>query len=257
MEIIPSMDELRDLMSRRKGKKFINGLIANLTVKKDTNIKEFYDIYGELINENLSFALNHCFNIFRTKASKFLSAEALTEMDRYLLSNFALSEQENLITSFKGEFQRPKAKLKGHLFLTDFRFLGTGILSEKGQSSTGTGPKSLISLATTLSRDAHINAIRKALQKAMGDKFSEKALNVFQYHFPIINAYNVRKSKNDITYTVTLKYQAKKKMKEKVMAFKVTPKKEKTELPLSFANRKEKILNAIEETLLKAQASED
>ena len=255
-EVIPSVDELRDLMSRNKGKKFINGLIAILTEKKDTDIKEFYNMYGELIKENISFALNRCFDLFRTKASKFLSAETLMEMDQYLLSNFALSEQEKLITSFKGEFQRPKAKLKGHIFLTDFRFLGTGILTEKG-SSTGTGPKSLIALATTLARDAQKNAIRKALQRAMGEKFSEEALNVFQYHFPIINAYNVKKSKNNIAYTITLKYQVKKKMKEKTMTFKITPKKEKTEDPQSFAERKEKTLNSIEETLLKAQTSED
>ena len=256
-ENIPSIDELRALMSRKTGKRLINGLITVLKVKKDTNIKEFYDLYGQLISENLNIALNYCYNLFRSRASKFLFAETLAEMDRYLLSNFALSEQEKLITSFKGEFKRPKGKLKGHLFLTEFRFLGTGTLTEKGQSSSGVGPKSLISLAVTLSRDAHRNAIKKALIRAMGDKFSEEALNVFQYHFPIINAYNIRRSNNNVTYTITLKYQAKNRMKEKIMAFKVTPKIEKTESQQSFAPRKEQILNAIEETLLKAQTRED
>lgn len=257
IEVIPSVDELRDLMKRGKAKKFVNGLIAILIDKKDDNIREFYDLYGELIRKNRSFALNKCYHLFRSKASNILFAETLTEMDRYLLTNFALSEQEKLITSFKGVFQRPKAKLKGHLFLTEFRFLGTGVLSEKGQSTAGTGPKSLLAAAVVITRDAQRNAIKTALRKAMGDKFSEEALNVFQHHFPIINAYNIKKSTTNIAYTIKLRYQARKKMKEKIMTFKVTPKSEKTESSQSFANRKEGILNAIEETLLKAQTSED
>jgi len=255
-EIILSIDELRDLMNRRKAKKFVNGLIPILIEKKQNDINEFYDLYGELINENFGFALNRCYHLFRSKASSILVAETLAEMDMYILSNFALAEQEKLITSFKGVFKRPKAKLKGHVFLTNFRFLGTGTLSEKG-STPGVGPKSLLAAAVVISRDARRNAIKKALVRAMGDKFSEKALNVFQYHFPIINAYNVKKSSNNVAYTVNLKYQVKKKMKEKIMAFKVTPKIEKTESPQSFAIRKEEILNVIEETLLKAQTSEN
>lgn len=252
--MLPSIEELDDLMARRKAKKFIAGIIAHLAQKKDTNIQEFYDFYGGFISKNLPFALNYCYNLFRSKASKFLPAETLAEMDRYLLTNFALSEQERLITSFKGEFQRPKAKLKGHVFLTEFRFLGTGLLSEKGQSATGMGPKSLLSLAVSMAREAQRNAIKKALKRAMGDKFSDKALNVFQHHFPIINAYNVKKSSSNVSYTVLLKYEQKGKMKEKVMTFKVTPKSEK--IDSNWGARKLQILDAIEETLLKAQTSE-
>ena len=83
-EIIPSMDELRDLMARRKAKKFVAGLMANAYAKMDTNIQEFYDFYGQLIRENLFFALNYCYHLFRDKVSKFLSAQTLIEMDRYL-----------------------------------------------------------------------------------------------------------------------------------------------------------------------------
>jgi hypothetical protein len=251
---IPSMDELRDLMARRKSKKLINGLIAHLNVKKETGIQEFYDLYGQLIKENLPFALNFCYNLFRSKASKLISAETLAEMDRYLLTNFALNEKEGLITSFKGEFQRPKAKLKGHVFLTDFRFLGTGMLSEKGKSATGMGPKSLLSLAVQMTREAQRNALKRALKNAMGDKFSDEALNIFQHHFPIINAYNIKKSNSSVSYTVLLKYEHKKKMKEKVMTFKVTPKSEK--IDSAWASRRMQILDSIEETLIKAQTGE-
>lgn len=252
-EMIPSIDELNDLMARRKSKKFIAGILAHLAQKKDTNIQEFYDFYGGLIKKNLPFALNYCYNLFRSKASKFLPAETLEEMDRYLLTNFALSEQEELITSFKGEFQRPKAKLKGHVFLTGFRFLGTGMLAEKGKTTT-VGPQSLLSIAIQAAREAQRNAIKKALKRAMGDKFSDKALNVFQHHFPIINAYNIKKSSSNISYTVLLKYEQKGKMKEKVMTFKVTPKSEK--IDSNWGARRLQILDIIEETLLKAQTSE-
>ena len=254
-EIIPSMDELRTLMANRKAKKFIAGLIANANAKMDTNIQEFYDFYGQLIRENLPFALNYCYDLFRTKLSKFLSAQTLAEMDRYLLSNFAFSEQERLITSFKGEFVRPKGKLKGHVFLTDFRFLGTGVMTEKGQSST-IGPKSLLQIGIQYAREAQRNAIRKALQKSMGEKFSDEALNIFQHHFPIVNAYNIKKGSSNISYTVRLTYEEKGKMKEKVLTFKVTPKSEKLESGPEWASRKLQILDAIEETLLKAQTGE-
>lgn len=256
--MLPSIEELNDLMARRKAKKFIAGLLAHLFQKKDTNIQEFYDFYGGLISKNLPFALNSCYNLFRSKASKFLTAETLAEMDRYLLTNFALSEQEELITSFKGEFQRPKAKLKGTVFLTSFRFLGTGVLAEKGSSSSMSRPHGLVvavaSVAIQAAREAQRNAIRKALKKAMGDRFSDKALNVFQHHFPIINAYNIKKSSSNVSYTVLLTYEQKGKMKEKVMMFKVTPKSEK--IDSNWGARRLQILDAIEETLLKAQTSE-
>lgn len=253
MNIEPTEQEkIKDLFKRTKAKKFIKSLITILE-NNVSNLKEFYDFYGEYIKENRDFALNKCYHLFRTKASKIISVKDLVDMDDYILNNLVFTGEEKLITSFMGTFKRPKAKLVGHIFLTNFRFLGTGVLVEKG-STPGTGPKSLLAAGIAIARSASRDAIKNALVKGMGQKFSEEMMSIFDNHFPIIDAFNIKKKKNQISYSVKLEYQKKNKTKQKVLDFSVKPKKEKGEDKTSFINRREQILNKIESILLKSQS---
>jgi len=245
-------EKVKDFFKRTKAKKFIKSLIAILE-KNVSNLREFYDFYGEFIKANRTFALNKCYHLFRTKASKIISVKDLVDMDDYILNNLVFTGEEKLITSFMGNFKRPKAKLKGHIFLTNFRFLGTGVLVEKG-STPVTGPKSLLAAGVAIAKVASRDAIRNALVKGMGQKFSEEALNIFDNHFPIIDAFNITRKKDHISYSVKLEYEKRNKTKQKNLDFSVKPKREKGEDKSSFQDRREQILNEIESTLLKSQS---
>ncbi|MFX1391089.1 MAG: hypothetical protein ACFE9Z_13575 [Promethearchaeota archaeon] len=254
-ELIPSLEELKDLLAKNKAKKLSKNLAIILTENKE-NIGDFYNLLVELIKHNSANFFRNCYFRIKNEASKIISATALHEMDKYFLDNYAFSEVEKLLTSFRGVFKLPKAKLTGFLYLTKFRILGDGFLEEKGKSAPGMGPKSLVGVAVEMRREAQRNAIKKALIAALGDKFTEDALAIFPYNYPVMDAYNIKKSNKSISYTVTIRYQTKKgKEKEEVLTFEVIPKKEKSETADSYNSRKEQILNAIEEVLLKAQTS--
>lgn len=248
---MPSIEELKVLLANNKAKKLSKSLAIVLAENKE-NIGEFYNWLVELIKHNSTNFFRNCYFRIKNEASKIISATALAEMDKYLLDNYAFSEAERLLASFRGVYKLPKAKMTGFLYLTKFRILGDGFLEEKGKSATG--PKSLVGLAVQLRREAQRNAIKKALIAALGDKFTEDALMIFPHNYPVMDAYNIKKSNKSISYTVTIRYQTKKgKEKEEVLTFDVIPKKEKSETPDSYNSRKEQILNAIEEVLLKAQ----
>ena len=158
-ELIPTMGELKDFLIRNKAKKLSKGLAIVLKENKE-NMQEFYNWLGELIKHNSTTFFRNCYFRIRDEASKIISARALAEMDKFVLDNYAFSEVERLLTSFRGILKMPKAKLNGFLYLTKFRFLGDGFLEEKGKGTPGTGPKSLLSLAVQMRREAQSNAIK-------------------------------------------------------------------------------------------------
>jgi hypothetical protein len=250
MNIDKSLEQdVLDAFQRQKAKKFGKALVNVLESIKDDLIS-FFDFYGGYVKQDLNFALNKCYHYFREKASKIIPANSLMEMDKYIMDNYVFGANERLITSFKGNVSLPKAKLIGHVFLSNFRFLGTGILNEKGKSP---GSGSLIGTAVLIARERKRQAIKRALQKGMGNKFSEDAMNIFQYHYPIIDAVDIKKKNKKISYSVKMEYEHKGKERSEILRFTITPKREKGEDKSSFENRSEIILNNIEETLLKSQ----
>lgn len=255
--MIDSNQNVKDIFKTRKRKQIINALIPLFVEKRASNITEFYDLLGELIKEDFVFFLNACYFSLKKNAAKIISATTLSEMDKYVLENFCFNPEEKLIASTRGQFIRPKGKLTGFLYLTNFRLIGDGVLSEQQKSSPVVSHSALrgaIKMGVRGIKDAQVRAVREALKKTMGDKFSEQALKIFPHHFPIMNAYNIKKGSKSVSYTMTIEHEQRGKMKSKVMNFKIVPKKEKGEDSTSFNKRLGEILNAIEETLLKAQS---
>jgi hypothetical protein len=254
--MIDSNQNVKDIFKTRKRKQIINALIPLFVEKRGSNITEFYDLLGELIKEDFEFFLNACYFSLKKNAAKIISATTLSEMDKYVLENFCFNPEEQLIASTRGQLIRPKGKLTGFLYLTNFRLIGDGVLSEQ-QSSPVVSHSALrggIKMAVRGIKHGQVRAVREALKQAMGDKFSDQALKIFPHHFPIMNAYNIKKGSKSVSYTMTIDYEQKGKMKSKVMNFKIVPKKEKGESSTSFFIRLGEILNAINETLLKAQS---
>lgn len=248
------VNEAKYYLEKKKRRKF-SKILANILAEKQDDLQEFCFLYGKLIQEDLTFALSECYYTFRKRASKIISLGQLLEMDHIIMNTYAFKPPETLIKSFRGRVKRLKGKFKGVLFLTDFRILGAGIMSEKGSSSS-LGPRNLISLAVAIGKSIKENIrmnIKEGLRKRLGETFSESQLNLFQEVFPIFNAYRIQKSKNSIRYTIDFKYQKKNKTKEKSVVFTITPKKERNEKSKSFKKRKRSIIDTIEETLLTAQ----
>lgn len=254
--MISSTQDVKEIFRTRKIKRIIKTLIALLAEKKESDITDFYDVLGELIKEDFTYFLNSCYFRLRKQAANLLSAKILSEMDKYILENYCFSQDEKLVTSTKGVFVRPKGKLTGYLYLTNFRLIGDGVLSEQ-QSSTVVSHSVLratIKMARNSVKDARVKAVSNALKTAMGDKFSDQALKIFPHHFPIMNAYNIKRGNKNVSYTMTIDFEKRGKMKSKIMNFKFIPKKEKGEDSTAFKERLGKTLNSFEETLMKVKS---
>lgn len=255
--------ELKKVIDNKKRKKLIFMLMVILKFKKQSKIIDFYNIMGELLHSNYDFVLNKCYFHLKKKAGKILTPDELFEMDKYILENFCFGEVEKLLTSFKGLFSRPKSKVNGYIYLTNFRFLAHGKIKEKKISSGPmTGPKRIYELpfyiaaqAIRESRKAQMSALKKSLQQAMGPSFTETALHIFPSHFPINDAYNIKVSKNSTSfkYTIKLKYPYKKSFKTTEVEFKITPIQEGNENSSEFNMRRDQIYASMEEILGKNQ----
>lgn len=223
-------------------------MIRLLKTSKE-NIIDFYDFYGELIKKDQKFTLGKCYHLTREKASKILNPSTLMQMDTYLLNNFVFKKEERLITSFKSVLKRNLAIFDGHLFLTQKRFLGTGAFHEKPSSSTPYMMRSMRQNIKKAKRDREKKVIKKTLDQNFYQDFNFEDLYIFSFSFPIMNARKIERGKKKISYLIPFEYINKKKMKKKIINFKIIPQKEKGETSLDFNRRVHSILDIIEKTL--------
>jgi len=96
--------ELKNLMYKKKRKTLIYMLVVVLKYKIQSNIIEFYNILGELINANFNYFLNDCYIHLKIKISKILTPNELFEMDKYILENFCFGKKSWL--TYTGERYR-------------------------------------------------------------------------------------------------------------------------------------------------------
>ncbi|HEC36931.1 hypothetical protein LCGC14_0473830 [marine sediment metagenome] len=252
----------KKLIFYRKEKKLVKYLILKL---KETlnNLQEFNDFFGGLMKEDPSFIVNQIYYDFREKASKILSFDDMKEIDKYIMGNYTNGEREHLITSFKGNLERVGAFFEGNLLLTNLRMAGIGTVKrnpwDRAQYMAGYAIGGLIGAAITSSflkdKQQKGDSIGWALERDMKNTFSEEALSKFKHNFPIINAYDIKKSITNLSYFVKLKYEH--EFGIKAIRFIVTPLQEKLEKRGDFYTRRQEVLNRIEETLINTQLLKD
>lgn len=247
---LQTIEELKQLTHTLKPKKYVKNLIPLLEQKQIATAVEFSELIIELINDNYDFVCKECYYKLRDLAARYFSATDAMSLDQIIINAYILKGGERLITSFRGKFSLPKTKLTGHIYLSNFRFFGNGVYEAKGSGAYAT------SVTMQSIRAAQRKSIAKAIVEELGDQFTEEMMSIFPYNFPIMNAYNIKRGYNKVSYNVSIEYEEKGKLKTKKLHFSVEPKIEKKEsLVHSFNERKVKILDAIEETLTKAQSS--
>lgn len=172
-------------------------------------------------------------------------------------------EREHLVTSFKGKLERMGESFKGNLYLTNLRLGGTGTLKQislnkkliiGGWLLAGLVGATLMSFSTLDDKEKS-KSIKWAIKRELTNTFSDEELGKFKHNFPIIKAYDIEKSKDNIIYFIKLSYEH--QIGLKAIGFKLTPLKEKNEKKNDFNIRRTEVLNRIEETLIKTQSLDD
>lgn len=255
-------DTLKKLIKYRRERELVKSLFLKL---KDTKnkLQEFNDFFWGLIKEAPSFVVKQCYYNFREKASKILNFNDIIKMDDFVIGNYIKSEREHLITSFNGSIRRMGALFKGKLSLTNFRIAGIGTLKRiplnnkaiiGGWLLGGLVGATIVGISTLDSKQIE-ESIKWALEREMINTFSNEALSKFDHNFPIISAYNIKKSIKNLSYVIKLNYEH--QFGLKAIDFIITPLQEKHEKKNDFYTRRIEILNRIEETLIKTQSLKD
>jgi len=96
---------------------------------------------------------------------------------------------------------------------------------------------------------SHRKAVRKAITLALKKDISVWNVAEWGYYFPIYNALNIKKTKNNISYSIIVKTE-KKPIKLRIT---ISPKRHKSVVKESFQKNKEFILSEIEKKLREYQ----
>lgn len=147
--------------------------------------------------------------------------------------------------------------------MTNLRLGGTGTLKQislnkkliiGGWLLAGLVGATLMSFSTLDDKEKS-KSIKWAIKRELTNTFSDEELGKFKHNFPIIKAYDIEKSKDNIIYFIKLSYEH--QIGLKAIGFKLTPLKEKNEKKNDFNIRRTEVLNRIEETLIKTQSLDD
>lgn len=240
---------------------FIDLIFNFYNTTSQSNPYKFYNIVGELLLEDSEFFMEKCYIYFFKKIMKLLPIE---EMSKYILEKFCFSDEEKIITSFKGRLSVKNFILEGCIFLTNFRVFMIGVMPEYYKNDS-IKDRVLKELGIWKFKDEILGSFsgrspfEKRAKWLRDEKFRQKQLQKdsdeiyrqnFGYQYPIMNAYDIRRSASEIEYRVDLENLKNQKSKYFKFRIKIKPKKEKKENPREFEIKKDKNLSIIEKTLL-------
>lgn len=255
-------NKARNLINYGKKKDLVKYTIQKLK-EVGYKLEEFYEFFRQLIREDSSFIVNQVYHEFRVGASKFLSINELMNIDERVIKNYVNSEREQYITSFEGSIEIIGAFFKGFLILTNLRIAGLGTIKRSptdigaywGAYALGGLIGATIASEVIKERKKIGESVKWAFKRDMKDSFSEEALDKFNYNFPIIKAYDIKKTINSLSYNINLKYEH--EFGLKAVRFQIKPLQEKDEKKSDFLTRTKDILAMIEETIHKTQLLDD
>ncbi|MFW9866519.1 MAG: hypothetical protein ACFFEN_10530 [Candidatus Thorarchaeota archaeon] len=255
-------NKAKNLIIYRKKKALVKYILQKLK-EVGKNLEEFCEFFRELMREDASFIVNQVYDEFRVSASKFLSFDELMNIDERIMKNYVISEREQYITSFKGSVELIGVFFEGFLILTNLRLAGIGTVkrspSDKfdywGAYALGGLIGATIANEVIKDRKQKGESIQWALKRDLGNLFSDKVLDKFDYNFPIIRAYDIKRTIKSLSYNIKLKYEH--EFGLKTVRILIRPLQEKNEKKSDFLTRIEDILAKVEETIYKTLLLDD
>ena len=105
---------------------------------------EFFDIVGEIFNENPEFYMKKLYKRIRKRIRKLYGIDKLIEMEKFILESYCLYTGEQILLDFKGElrfFENPTLRsrgtvVNGTLYVTNKRNIVQGRIYATGGSTS-------------------------------------------------------------------------------------------------------------------------
>ncbi|MHA1148587.1 MAG: hypothetical protein ACTSR8_10120 [Promethearchaeota archaeon] len=221
---------LNDAFHQQRKRVFINVFKNGFnTYANQVSLEKLYDLIGYACFTDQSFFMEKLYWPLYKFLKRALTANALYEMEKYLLSKFTLFPGEQIIITFNGRVVQNDNQVKGRIYLTKYRLIAQGKWGPTAASSmawgaamSGGGAGSQggqvgVGLAINYSIQ---KAIQKQVQESMGKNFSKAC---FGYQYPISNHYSLRRSRKNVKYRVDVEVRKRNKYKRKVLKMKVIP----------------------------------
>lgn len=242
-------NDLFYLLENKKQKKLAKN-IANLIKSSEIPLNEIYDMIGDLLKKDFEYFMETVYPILLTQLRRIPMSQMM-EMDEHILKKFCFLEEEDIIATFYGSISEKKVNSTGRIYLTNYRLILSGVqVVRSAQSRTyGPGRPGLIGMAFRSGITRHRKAVRRAITKALRADIGSLNLVEWGYYFPIHEAYNIRKTKKGISYSITVETEK----KPLVMSITVIPIRLKIQPKEEFLKQKVHLQSQIQELLLKFQ----
>ena len=210
-------ENLFSLLESKKGNLIAKRLLK-LIETKTIPLKGTYTLIGELTKTDPEFFMNEIYPILFKFKSRSLPAKIyritkkhfmwqihelkdhIRKRDAYILENYCFLEGEEIILDFPGSTFLQKSNISGKIYLTNYRIINVGSALKSGVVLFGL-LGALISAGISSSR----KALREAITKEIGGDMSTFSIGEWGYTIPIINAYDIKKGKKLISYSINLK----------------------------------------------------
>jgi len=179
--------------------------VYNKVNPKDLEV--FYKFFGDILLKNPDLFNIKFSKSYNSGIAKFLTPDQSAKMEKFILENYCLYQNERIITYFKGIFIFRSRQIKGRIYVSNFRVivLGTILVEEESDSMWLFAPFWALTFEL-------IEKIDSRIQKRAIDNINQsKSLPRFGFEFPIWNPKNISYNQRSIGFTSILTHQKRKK----------------------------------------------
>ncbi|TFG25678.1 MAG: zinc ribbon domain-containing protein [Promethearchaeota archaeon] len=237
-------DNIKSLMMQKKKGKVVKLLFKLAANVNENNKMEFYDFFGELLHYNCDYFTDYAYYPVIPKLKKYFMDNQLLEMEKYLITKYALSSKENILAASNAVALIHEDKVVGRVYLTNMRMIAVGPLIEKKKSAMSM-THGIIFAAIASGRDAR----RKRIREALRQNIDEEDILYFGHQIPINETTRIKNTGGKIVYVANLEIEKKGKTRIRSFKIQVVPKPMKKEPGKVFKSRRLQFLNTVEETL--------
>jgi len=223
----------------------IEEIIDNSAYKMSDS--QFFDLIGELFLERPENFMNKIYKKLYKRLKRLFNIEKIFEMEKTILKKFCFYDNEKLMNSFHGKLVVGKNRLKGRIYLTNYRFIGHGKFGIKKIYLLVMGMYAEIFWEGYILKGIQ-NTTQDSIQRVLGLNYQHNK-PCFGFQIPTLNSYEIKKKKKAIEYKVDLRFLKKNKFKKKSLRIKVKILRGKN-VPISeFKEKRKKILLIINDNL--------
>lgn len=206
------MEKLRNFFEAQKEKKVLKtfkSIIYDLTYYEFP--QSLCDMIGKLTQLDSEFFMTKIYLKLYTEIIEKWGisksyAKFINEMNLYILNNYCLFEGEKIVSQFSAQVL--PFRVGGWLYLTNFRMILIGLSIQVNMSPVNFLPNSMLLLLVATGIKGAIDSQRRAIRDKIASTLS-KGLSDFQsgewgYTIPIVNAFNIKKTKKEFSYMIEL-----------------------------------------------------